>query len=446
MGIVVLPMCLCKRPILEGRTRRIPVSCPSLGRLMTGVFRAVCGTSNIKLTTPRINLSLHLLMVSTSIVKSSFPRYGNFGHTVVGPIFLRGDRRRISVRRNYLDLPKIRRGMTHSTGMHIGCLSRSLGRRRRAIRKFTTHIIRRRYRRLRNRMFVSGVSKVHHRLGGDGLGDVVGNATHYSCGTGTINGWWRLCWLVDVASLDGGVRTLERGGTIIRVNKNRTTVRGRVTVNGLATHSHVLSLLSGGSFRRCSLFIGRSNHSFNVSGGSLPNSNIIANANAVFNTPIYVCTRSFAITNNSLNLRRTHGVAGVVSRTLGVGYPVVNVGSSNNTHVRRNMNTLTNCNRVFCHGAVTSNIVPRVSLVLKPYTNKTMCSPTLASFMFMMRGVSGVFVANPGIVGAILNRSVSVRSLNNTHIRTRAANGTRFCTRDRRRYFRRIGHLIDFVP
>lgn len=128
---VVLPVCICKRPILHGRTRSVAPSCPGLGRLVTGVFRAVGHTSNINLTTPRVNLPVHIMAVSLSIVSSSLPRFGSFHHTCVGPRVLRINKRRIDVRRNYLDLPNVRRTIGHPSHVRIACLSRRLGRRSR---------------------------------------------------------------------------------------------------------------------------------------------------------------------------------------------------------------------------------------------------------------------------------------------------------------------------
>ncbi len=249
--------------------------------------------------------------------------------------------------------------------------------------------------------------------------------------------------------VDGRLREvgrLIRLHTGTHVNNNRGTVRGRRRENGCATHRHVSVLLSRNDFRRVSVFGRRHYAGFNVRGGRFLNSNMIANDNAVSNHLICIFTRSFAIGKNSLSRAVTRGVYGIVSRTVGVNTPYVNVGSSNNTHVRRNVGTLTNCTGVFRHGVRTSNIVPRVSKVFNPYTNNTMCSPTLASFVLVVRGASCVFLANPGIIGAIANRSISRRSLNNTDIRTDGSNIARFATRARRRTVRVLHALVDCVP
>lgn len=126
LGGVVLPVCMCKRPMLHRRTRSVAPSCPNLGRLVVGVFRAVSHTSKIKLTTPRVKLPVHIMIIGLSILSSSVPRFGSFGHTCVGPRVLRANNRLISVRRNYLDLPNVRRDIGHPSGVRIACLSRGV--------------------------------------------------------------------------------------------------------------------------------------------------------------------------------------------------------------------------------------------------------------------------------------------------------------------------------
>lgn len=175
--------------MLEGMTRSVTPSCPGLGRLVRGVFRAVSGTRNIKLTTPRVNLPVHMMAVGLSILSSSLPRCGSFHGTCVGTRVLRISNRRISVSRNYLDLPKVRRSIGHNGGVHIRCLSRGLRPRSRVVRNCLTHIVRRRFSRLRKGVFVSRLSPLHGRVVGKGLGTVLGNGTRYACGIGAMGGW-----------------------------------------------------------------------------------------------------------------------------------------------------------------------------------------------------------------------------------------------------------------
>lgn len=258
---------------------------------------------------------------------------------------------------------------------------------------------------------------------------------------------WRILFKnTVVTAIRRGVRLLRRGLTGIGTNNNRGHIRGRRTRNGVATHRHLTGLFSSGSFIRLSRFIGRHYIGFNRRGGRLPNRNMMANCNAVSNHLMCTFTRSFAMRNNSLNRVRTTGVIGMRHLTVGVNTPVINVGSSNNTHVRRTMSTLTNCNGVFFRGAGTSNIVPRVSMVVNPYTNNTMCSPTLASFVCVIGGASRVFVANPTMVGSMANRRMATRSLNNTVTRGSISNITRFTTRGRSSYVTRVHCLLNFLP
>ncbi len=251
------------------------------------------------------------------------------------------------------------------------------------------------------------------------------------------------------AAVDGrarGVGSLIRHHTMTILNNNRATVTGRRDHKGCATHRHVTLLISRKSFRRCSVFGLRHYRGFNVRGGRFVNSNIIMNDTAVSKHLICISSRSFAIGNKSLSRAVSRGVYGIVSVTVAGNTPFVYVGSSNKTHVRRNVYSLTNCNRLFRHGVLTDNIVPRVSTVLNPYTNNTICSPTLASFVFVRRGASGVFLANPIIIGDIANRSISTRGLNNTDIRTAGDNIARFASGARRRVFKVVGALLDCLP
>lgn len=128
-----MPVCVCNRPMLEGITRSVAPSCPRLGRLVGGVCRALSSDGNVNLTTPRVNLTVHLIIVSLSILDSSLPRCGKFHRTFVGPRVLRCSRstRGSSSSRKYLSVPNVGRGIIHPAHVRIGCVSRRFRRRSR---------------------------------------------------------------------------------------------------------------------------------------------------------------------------------------------------------------------------------------------------------------------------------------------------------------------------
>ncbi len=131
-GVVMLPVCAFNRPILEGITRSVAPSCPSLGVLVRGVCRALRQSRNVNLTTPRVNLPVHLIVVGLSLLTSSVPRCGKCVHAFVGPRVLRcSSARARSVRRKYLDIPNVRRPIHHPAEVHMDCVSSRFRPRRR---------------------------------------------------------------------------------------------------------------------------------------------------------------------------------------------------------------------------------------------------------------------------------------------------------------------------
>lgn len=246
--------------------------------------------------------------------------------------------------------------------------------------------------------------------------------------------------------MGGTCTAFTRHSHVTSLNKNTTGVSVRRRDKGVATHRHVSVLLSGNAFMRLSGLVIRHYAGCNVSQGGVPKSNIISNCKGVSKQRMFICTCSFAICNNSLSTSGTGGVIGIRRLTLGGNTPVVTLGSSNNTHVRRKVRDLSNCTSVFCRGAVTDKIVPRVSTVLNPYTKKTYCSPTLASFVFVIGRGDRVFIAKPSIIGAIVRRRIDGRRLNNTVARDDGDNIARFVTGARRRLLVSVHRLLSFLP
>lgn len=123
--------------------------------VISSVFRAVCTRRNVNLTTARISVRRHVVIVSISR-----------GHSrqliLVGPRLLRGDNR-ANVRRNYLSVPRRHTLIPHTRGIGVHTLSHSNGPFRLRTSNLLTVYVRRRVSRLINGLFVSCLSPLGRR-------------------------------------------------------------------------------------------------------------------------------------------------------------------------------------------------------------------------------------------------------------------------------------------
>ena len=93
------------------------------------------------------------------------------------------------------------------------------------------------------------------------------------------------------------------------------------------------------------------------------------------------------------------------------GAPVIGLNDSGGARIQEGVASLGGYADIFLRNTLASGVVPQISAILGPCAGGAVYSPAITDFIFMVRGVSYMFVTGPNVVKTVTHEEVTFEEL-----------------------------------
>ena len=126
---------------------------------------------------------------------------------------------------------------------------------------------------------------------------------------------------------------------------------------------------------------------------------------------VYVFSQDFTVFGGSLSETHAEKICKVMDLALRNGAPVIGLNDSGGARIQEGVASLGGYADIFLRNTLASGVVPQISAILGPCAGGAVYSPAITDFIFMVRGVSYMFVTGPNVVKTVTHEEVSFDEL-----------------------------------
>src|SRR6266568_4072698 len=101
----------------------------------------------------------------------------------------------------------------------------------------------------------------------------------------------------------------------------------------------------------------------------------------------------------------------VTDRAVQNGAPLVGLNDSGGARIQEGVASLGGYADIFLRNTLASGVVPQISAILGPCAGGAVYSPAITDFIFMVRGISYMFVTGPNVVKTVTHEEVDFEKL-----------------------------------
>ncbi len=196
----------------------------------------------------------------------------------------------------------------------------------------------------------------------------------------------------------------EQGGGPDRVaqqhKKGKLTARERLDL-----------LLDEGSFVELDRFVTHRSTDFGLDRQVYPGDGVVTGHGLIDGRPVYVFSQDFTVFGGSLSETHAQKICKVMDLAVRNGAPVIGLNDSGGARIQEGVASLGGYADIFLRNTLASGVVPQISAILGPCAGGAVYSPAITDFVFMVRGVSYMFVTGPNVVKTVTHESVSFEQL-----------------------------------
>ena len=196
----------------------------------------------------------------------------------------------------------------------------------------------------------------------------------------------------------------EQGGGPARIaqqhKKGKLTARERLDL-----------LLDPGSFVEIDRFVTHRATDFGLDKQRIPGDGVVTGSGRIEGRLVYVFSQDFTVLGGSLSETHAEKICKVMDLAVRNGAPIIGLNDSGGARIQEGVASLGGYADIFLRNTLASGVVPQISAILGPCAGGAVYSPAITDFIFMVRGVSYMFVTGPNVVKTVTHENVSFEEL-----------------------------------
>jgi propionyl-CoA carboxylase beta chain len=231
----------------------------------------------------------------------------------------------------------------------------------------------------------------------------------------------------------------EQGGGEERVaqqhDKGKLTARERLDL-----------LLDPGSFVELDRFVTHRSTDFGLEKKKILGDGVVTGYGRVDGRLVYVFSQDFTVFGGSLAEAHAEKICKVMDLAVQNGAPMIGLNDSGGARIQEGVVSLGGYADIFLRNTLTSGVVPQISAVLGPCAGGAVYSPAITDFVFMVRGISYMFVTGPNVVKTVTHEDVTHEELGGADVHASVSGVAHFAHDSEMECLTEIRRLLSFLP
>ncbi len=231
----------------------------------------------------------------------------------------------------------------------------------------------------------------------------------------------------------------EVGGGADRIKaqhkKGKLTARERLDV-----------LLDEGSFVELDRFVTHRSTEFGLDEQRVLGDGVVTGYGRVEERLVYVFAQDFTVFGGSLSEAHAEKICKVMDLATRNGAPIVGLNDSGGARIQEGVTSLGGYADIFLRNTMVSGVVPQISAILGPCAGGAVYSPAITDFVFMVRGISYMFVTGPNVVKTVTHEDVDAEALGGADVHGSVSGVAHFVTDSESECLMGVRTLLGFLP
>ncbi len=205
-------------------------------------------------------------------------------------------------------------------------------------------------------------------------------------------------------------------------------------------------LLDPGSFEEIDLFVSHRSTYFGMDKRELPADGVVTGLGTVEGRLVCVYSQDFTVMGGSLGEMHARKICKLMDIAQKVGAPLIGINDSGGARIQEGIDSLSGYGEIFYRNTQASGVIPQIAIIAGPCAGGAVYSPALMDFVFMIEGISKMFVTGPQVVKAATGEEVSAEELGGAETHAKRSGVAHFVGKSEKETFQMVRELLSFLP
>lgn len=232
---------------------------------------------------------------------------------------------------------------------------------------------------------------------------------------------------------------VQAGGGSKRIEKQHSL--GKNTAR-----ERIQKLLDPGSFVEIDPFVEHRCIQFGMEKVQAPGEGVVTGYGTIDGRLIYIFAQDFTVIGGSLGEMHAAKICKIMDMAVKMGAPLIGLNDSGGARIQEGVDALKGYGEIFYRNTRASGVIPQISVILGPCAGGAVYSPALTDFVFMVEGISKMFITGPQVIKAVTGEDVTPEELGGAVTHNQISGVAQFLSPTEDQCFQQIRQLISHIP
>src|SRR5215210_4767248 len=205
-------------------------------------------------------------------------------------------------------------------------------------------------------------------------------------------------------------------------------------------------LLDPRSFVELDMLARHRAHGFGIEDNRPLTDGVVTGWGTVNGRKVFVFAQDFTLFGGALGEVYAEKVHKVMDLAESVGAPLIGLNDGGGARIQEGVVSLAGYGGIFYRNVRASGVVPQISVVLGPCAGGAVYSPAMTDFIFMVKGISNMFITGPDVVKTVTGESVTQEELGGAMTHATKSGVATFVADDEASCLEQVRYLLSFLP
>ena len=240
----------------------------------------------------------------------------------------------------------------------------------------------------------------------------------------------RLRKLSETIELGGGEKAIAK-----QHERGKYTARERLDI-----------FFDDGTFVELDKFVRHRCVNFGMETKEMPGEGVTTGYGTVDGRLVYAFAQDFTVAGGSLGEMHAKKICKVMELSMTMGAPFVGINDSGGARIQEAVDALSGYGEIFFLNTRASGVVPQISVILGPCAGGAVYSPALTDFIFMVKGISKMFITGPEVIKTVTGEIVTEEKLGGAMAHNAVSGNAHFASESEEACLAEVRQLLSYVP
>ncbi|MEE8205135.1 MAG: acyl-CoA carboxylase subunit beta [Dehalococcoidales bacterium] len=173
---------------------------------------------------------------------------------------------------------------------------------------------------------------------------------------------------------------------------------------------------------------------------------VVTGSGKVDGRTVFLYSQDFTVFGGSISEVVGLKVGQVMDMALSSGAPLIAINDSGGARIQEGVASLGGVGEMLLKNTLCSGVIPQLSVIVGPSAGGAVYCPAITDFVFMVRGISQMYITGPDVVKAVTAEEISHEALGGADVHAEKSGVAHFTADSEEECFKTVRRLLGFLP